>query len=120
MGFTFGQRDRKRRSSTVVALCPYAAAIQLDQFLHEREPNARTFMRPSLRTFHAVKTLEQMCHFLRRYSDASVADAHFHAFGLLFERDFNLAFKCELESIREQVEDDFFPHLAVNVDRLRQ
>ena len=48
-------------------------AVQLQQFLRERQPDARAFMRASARAFHAVEAFEDARQLLLGDADAGVA-----------------------------------------------
>ena len=95
--------------------------MQLDQFLDQRQTDAGALVGARLRAFDAMKTLEQARQLVRRRrrcpcprprarrgpsSRCSVTDT--------------LACERELERIRQQVEDDLLPHLAVDMHRLRR
>ena len=47
--------------------------MQLDQFLDERQADARTFISAPARFYNAVETLEQLRQIFRRHADAGVA-----------------------------------------------
>ena len=53
--------------------------------------------------------------------DAGVADRELHAPSAgVSQRDRDLALERELERVREQVENDLLPHVAIDIDRLGQ
>src|ERR1700732_3821181 len=48
-------------------------------------------------------------------SDASISDGKFHMFASVFHSHGDCSGEGELEGIREKVEDDFLPHVAVEI-----
>ncbi len=122
MGTTEGQRDGEARSLPDNTLDGDLAAMQPDQFLNQREADAAAFEAAALRALHAVEALEEPRQFLFGNADAGVAhlDDGGPAVGRDADRDRDLAGKGELEGVREQVQQNLLPHLAIDIDRLRQ
>ena len=50
-----------------------AAAVQRDQLVHQRQPDARSLVRARARASHAVEALEHVRQLLGRDADAGVA-----------------------------------------------
>jgi hypothetical protein len=73
-----------------------------------------------LRAGGAVEAFEDVGQFFGGDTGSGVADGEHHVFAGGFEFDVNLSLQGVLECVGEKIEDDFFPHIAVNVDRLRQ
>ena len=57
--------DRKRAATAELAVHADLAAMQLDQLLHQREPDAAALEGSSARAFHAAETLEQVRQLVR-------------------------------------------------------
>ena len=53
--------------------------MNLDQFMHQRQPDPRSFLGTPLRTFHSVKTLEQTRQLFFGNSNPGIADLHLDA-----------------------------------------
>ncbi|GJE41573.1 hypothetical protein AEGHOMDF_0739 [Methylobacterium soli] len=112
------QRDPEGAARARAALDADAAAVEMRQLLHQREADARALEAAPLRTRHPVEALEQARQL--RLGNAGSGVAHRQA-GLpvrRFQRHPDPAREGELEGIRDQVEDDLLPHLAVDEDRL--
>src|SRR5580704_9972230 len=95
-----------------------AAAMQLHQLLHEREADPGTLLRASLRRLDSIEALEQAWDFLVRYPDAGVGYLQRDPGAVALQTHGDLAEERELEGVRQQVEDDFLPHLPVQEQRL--
>ena len=95
------------------------AAVQLDQLLHQREPDAGALVGAAARALDPVEALEEARQLGRGDADAGVAHRELDAApSAAPQRDRDLALEGELEGVGEQVQDDLLPHLAVDVDRL--
>ena len=66
----------------------------------------------------AVEALEDVRQLVCRDARAGVAHREFDVLPTPGQADGDLAREGELEGVREQVEDDLLPHLAVDVDGL--
>ena len=106
---------RRARSSTrTVPPC------SRDQLLHQRQPDARALVRARARALDAVEALEQ-----RGSSSAGMPMPVSRPCSSTSRRATPatrviVPVERELERVREQVEDDLLPHVAVDVDRLGQ
>jgi hypothetical protein len=107
-------RDRERRAFVDDAVRCDRSAVQLDQLQHQREPDAAAFVRAPARVLDAVKAFEQARDVLGRDARARVAHAQLDARSALTQRDRDLAFERELERVRQQVQADLLPHVAVD------
>ena len=96
------------------------SAVLFDEFLDQRQADAAAFEAAAARVLDAVKALEQPRHFRFGYAGAGVPHDEFGAAVALAQRHADLAFEGELECVREQVQHDLFPHVAIDEDRLRQ
>ncbi len=95
-------------------------AVQLHQLVHERKPDARAFCRARVRSLTAVESLEharQVC-----FGNSTTGVPHFQhdPFGLRAEPNPHFAAERELECVGDEVEDDLFPHVAVDEHGLRK
>ena len=116
-----GCATRERRCRAELAVDRRRAAVQLDQLLHQRQPDAGALVRAAARALDAVEALEHARQLVGRDADAGVA----HAAARRGRRPRAAGRRCvpskrELERVGEQVEDDLLPHVAVDVDRLGQ
>ena len=114
-----GMRDGERAALARALSTADRAAVQLDQLLHQRQADAGALVGAAARALDAVEALEDVRQLLGGNAGAGVAhrqlDAHCP---VLPHGDGDLALERELERVREQVEDDLLPHVAVDVDRL--
>src|SRR5690349_8462295 len=74
-------------------------AMQMNKFLHQRQTNARAFLRARSHTTDAVEALEHMGQLVRRNTDAGVSHHKFHPVPDLPQRDLDLPLKGELEGV---------------------
>ena len=118
------ERNGYRECAAPTRLASHAdiAAMQLDQFLHQREADAAALEGAPAGAFDAAEALEQMRQLFGRDARAGVmhADLSVAAVGRGLNSDADLALEGELEGVGEQVENDLFPHVAIDIDRLRQ
>ncbi len=114
----FGRRTVNVVPIALAALEPDVAAMELDQLAHEREADAGTFVRPRAHVAYALEALEQLRQIGLGDTDARVADAELDALAARSQGHLDLAVERELESVREKIQDDLLPHVAVDVGRL--
>jgi hypothetical protein len=95
--------------------------MQASQFLDQREANASAFVRAAVLALDSVKSLEQPGQFFLGNSHSRVLHAQLHApvAGRFAQRNRNLTFEGVLESVRDQIENDLLPHVAVDKGRRR-
>ena len=105
-------------TSTNLARDANAAAVQLDQLLHQRKSNPATLVRASAGALDAVKTFEQARNLFTRNASPSVAHGQFGSRIRQPERHFNLSLEGKLERVGEKIENHLFPHFAVYVNHL--
>ena len=97
------------------------AAVQLHQFLHQRQADAAALVGAAARAFDAVETLEQTAAAPSPGMPVPVSrTVSFDASPSVAQRHVDLTLEGELEGVGEQVEDDLLPHVAVDIDRLGQ
>ena len=95
--------------------------MELDELLHQRQPDARPLVRAPARVLDAVEPLEDAVDLLGRNADARVAHRPApRRRPRAASDDGNLALEGELERVGQEVEDDLLPHLTVDVDGLGQ
>src|SRR5438067_280061 len=106
-------RDAQRHggADTQFAACLDGAAMQLDQLLYQGQTDSSAFVSTGLRRPTPEEALEQP---LQVFScDATTGISHLKldviADEVLANPDLTLA--GELEGVRHQVENDFFPHV---------
>ena len=98
------------------------AAVQPDQFLHQRQADAGALVGAAPLALDAVEALEQRAAArrpgCRRRCRAPISSAPSPT--PRAARRAMPPVEGELERVRQQVEDDLLPHVAVDVDRLGQ
>src|SRR5262249_54073204 len=77
-------------------------------------------MRPYARTLDAVKAVEEAGDFVSSDTDSGVAHHELHPALHLAQRDFDLTLEREFERVGDEIEDDFLPHLAIDIDGFRE
>ena len=116
------QRDGEPAALALFAVDGDPAAVQPDQLLHQREPDAAAFDAAAAGAFDAMKAFEQPRQLLRRNAGAGVAHRDLGGAavrtGPHLDRDFTL--EGELERIGEKIEHDLLPHVAVDIDGFGQ
>lgn len=68
--------------------------------------------------FDPVEALEDLRQLVAGYPYARVADDKLGVIAVARQRHRNLAIEGELEGVGEEIEDDFLPHVPVDMDRL--
>src|ERR1700688_4060092 len=94
------------------------AALEFDQFAHQRETDAGTLERAAARAFHAMEPLKDSRKLLDGNSDAGVGDRDLHLLASISHGHGDASGQREFEGIREQVENNLLPHLTVEIDRV--
>src|SRR6516165_10393613 len=109
-----GQAHRERRTLPEGALQRDVATVQAYELLHQGEPDTRSFVCAGTRSLDAMKALEDVWQV--RGADAGAGVGHGEHDLVLLPRNGhgNAPFQGELVRIREQVEDDLFPHVPVD------
>src|SRR5262245_13872942 len=108
------------RTFAFPALRLYFAAVQAGQFLRQRQPNTSAFVRARFGAAHAMKPLEDFRQFGFWNAYAGIAYRKLHPFVAPPQPHFDFTFEGEFERVAQEIEDDLFPHLAVDVHRLGQ
>src|SRR3981189_2890313 len=111
-------RHDEGRTMSHLAFDPNLAAVQAHQFLHECETDSRALVSAAALTFDAMESFEHPRQLRLGNADTAVFHNE-HGVGTIggVDRDFDPAFQREFECIGDEVENDLFPHLAVDVDR---
>ena len=97
------------------------AAVLVDQFVDQSEPDSATLERPALGAFDPVEPFKQPRQFMARDAAARVANGEFRGCSILHRANFdgNLSLERELERVGHEIEHNLFPHLAVDIDGMR-
>src|SRR5688572_28892198 len=97
----------------------YRPAMQGHEVVHQHKTDPGSLVRARTRTLDAMKPLKEPGEIVWRDADAGVGDSQHRLAVLRSERHTDRALERELEGVREQVEYDLFPHVAIDIDRLR-
>ncbi len=117
MGGAERHRDREDTSLPQDTGRRQLAAMQLDELLHQRQANPGAFVAAALRALDTVEAIEDARQFLFGNAGTGIGNRHQHSAVDLAHRHGDAAGKRELESVGDEVEDDLFPHLAIDVHR---
>ncbi len=109
------QRDDEAASLSGLTLHPDGSAMQLHQLAYQRKADSAALVRTRCGTLDAMKPLEQSRNLLRRDAHARIFDGQRYILAPGLQAHCNNAFKCVLEGIRQQVENDLLPHLPVDM-----
>src|SRR5580704_13897695 len=112
-------RYRECAASANSTLQPHTTAMELHQFLNQRQSDPCTFVRPGARVLDAMKAFEHPFAVFFGNSHPRVAYLQLHNAVHCSQLDGNLAFKRELEGIGDQIYNDLLPHVTIHVHRLR-
>jgi len=113
-------RHDEGRTMSRLAFNPNLAAEQAHQFLHECETDSRALVSAAALTFDAMESFEHALQLRFGNADAAVFHNEHCAGTISVDRDLDPAVQREFECIGDEVENDLFPHLAVDVDRLSE
>jgi hypothetical protein len=89
-------------------------------FLNARETDAGSVVRPRPRVTDAMKPLEHASQILLANADARIGHGEIDVIAAPSLLDTDFAFEGELERVRQQVEDDLLPHVAVHIYEVGQ
>src|SRR5690349_4582526 len=112
---------RKRRSVVDAALDLDRASMELDQLFDQRKADTGAFDAAAFRSWNAVKPLENEIQLVFANAGAGVLDAQNCARDrrrFFAHADGDAALEREFERIAQQIEDDFLPHVAIDVGLL--
>ena len=77
-------------------------------------------MRPAARPLDAVKAFEDVGQFPAGDAGPGIANRQHGGAVALAQANGHRSVEGELDRVRDQVQDDLFPHVAVDPDRVRQ
>jgi hypothetical protein len=86
-----------------LAFYPYAAPVQVDQLLHQRQTNAAAFVAPALGLFNAPKALKEQRQLGFWDARAGIGHRQYDRVPESLQRDLDAAIERELEGVRDQV-----------------
>ena len=115
-----GNRHGEGCADAEPALDGDGTTVQFNEFLDQCQPNTGSFMAATPRAFHAPKSLEQVRQLALRNACPRVAHGQTRRRPIARNGDTNAAVKSRLECVRDQVQDDLFPHLPVDIHGLGQ
>lgn len=81
------------------ALHAYIPAVQLHEFLHQRQSYARSFVRPAKCPFHSMETMENSRQILLGNARTRIGDLHEDAIARSRKGKSNRALKGKLERV---------------------
>src|SRR5579871_295951 len=106
--------DDERAAFTQSAFDADQSTMQLDELLHQGQPDAGSFVSAAAGVGYAMETFKQAGNRFRRNSDSGITHAKLGKISDAFETDFNLSLEGELEGVGDKVENDLLPHVAVD------
>ena len=106
---------REGRAAPFLARDDDSPSMQADQFLYQRETDTGAFVRPRPRMSDPMKPFEHAAEVCLANADAGVDDAQFHVIVLRSQLHSYFAFERELEGIAQEIEDDLFPHVPIDI-----
>ncbi len=94
--------------------------MQPHQPLHQGQADPRALERPAGLALDAVEALEQARQFVGGNADPGILHAQLDGAAVRpgLHLDLDLAVERELEGIGQEIEDDLFPHVAIDIDGL--
>jgi len=92
------------------------SAVELHELARERQADSGPFVCARFDPFHAVEPLEHARKVFGGDSRSGVPDRELRPAVHLPQPDLDPSFERELERVREEVEDDLLPHVAIDVD----
>src|SRR5437867_1116729 len=104
-GVVYRQNDRKRRTLTqTLAFCADGATMQLNEVLHDRQPQAKTAVASRRAAVRLSKAIENVGQKLRSDSLTAVSNDHAHVIPCVLQRHVNnAARRRELDRIGQQI-----------------
>src|SRR5215472_459267 len=112
--------DNKCASFPQLTFHSNETTMQLDEFLHQSQPDARALMCAAPRIRHSMEPLEQPRDCLGRYAYSRISDSQFGEVSNSTNADFDFSIEREFEGVGYQVKDDLLPHVAININRLTE
>ncbi len=97
-----------------------APVVQADEVVDQCESDAAALVGAAMRPLDPMKTFEYVRQFMLWNTGAGIDDAQFRCTIHRAQMDLDASRESEFEGIGKQVQDYFFPHVAVDLDLLRQ
>ena len=110
--------DAKCRSASWSTFGDDCSPMQLDELLNEGQADTGPLETATASALDAMKAVEHARQLRLGDADAGVGNLKLDSAAPLLQADNDAALECELEGVRQEVEDDFFPEVAVNEDRI--
>src|SRR6185369_10150565 len=98
------QSEMERRALVLTALRPDAAAVELDELLADRQPEARAPGAARDRIVELLERLEQSRQIVLANTDAGVGHTQPDGVGLGHDADQHPALRGELDRVRQQIQ----------------
>src|SRR3979490_985052 len=95
-------------------------AVQPHQFLHESVSDPRVLVSAPALTFDAMESFEHPRQLRLGNAETAVFHKENGVGTIGVDPALDSAVQCEFECIGDDVENDLFPHLSVDVDRLSE
>ena len=118
MGPTEGHRHRELAPNADGARDLDVTPVQGNELRDESQPDPAALGRTALCMLDSVETIENTGQVGVRDSDASVGDTQHCRFSHASHRDLDCSLQRELERVRQQVENDAFPHVGIDIDNV--
>src|ERR1700722_12247 len=100
------QTYNKRAAHSRFAFNAHRSAMQLHQFLHQRQTDSAALMSAAAGIFDAMEAVKQARNFFRGDSYTGVAHTEFNVPICLGERDCYLSVERKFESVRNKIENN--------------
>src|SRR5579872_5613463 len=97
---------------------PNESAMQLDQFLHQSQADACSFMRAAAGVRHSMKPLEESRDCFRRYAYSRILNSELCKVANPIYADADFSLEGEFESVGDEIQNNLLPHVAINIDGL--
>src|SRR5262245_34146109 len=111
------QSEMEGRALVLTALRPDASAVELDEFLADRQPEARASGAAGDRIVELLKRLEQPRQVVLADPDPGVGDAQPDRVRVCDDADQHPALRGELDRVREQIQQDLLDLRAIGRQR---
>src|SRR5262249_48839462 len=111
------QAHRERRTLALAAFEAHLPAVNLHELTHQRKPDAGALVGPRAGVAHALESLEHLRQLDCGDAYSGIANRQLDAVASAPQADLDFALERELESVREKIQNDLLPHVAVDVDR---
>jgi hypothetical protein len=120
MGTAAGDPNLEGAALPRAALDRDPSSVQPHDVAHQGKADPRALVGPGARALHAVEALEEVRQLVGGNAGAGVPDPEEDRVSVQSEAHLDRARQGELERVGQEVEHHPFPHVTVDVDRLRQ